>query len=137
MDFCAESQFSKNIRPSSRGRTPFVVSITLADSSARVKLALSTGRHSLARNGFRYRWERGPKLKSPHSCRTLIRIHPMVSVAQPVEHRSVEPRVVGSNPIAHPNYRKLTINNLFSDRAASWPQVLRILRLTLFEHAVA
>ena len=26
----------------------------------------------------------------------------VVSVAQPVEHRSVEPRVVGSNPIAHP-----------------------------------
>jgi hypothetical protein len=25
-----------------------------------------------------------------------------VSVAQLVEHRSVEPRVVGSNPIAHP-----------------------------------
>ena len=27
----------------------------------------------------------------------------VVSVAQLVEHRSVAPRVVGSNPIAHPN----------------------------------
>ena len=27
---------------------------------------------------------------------------PVVSVAQLVEHRSVAPRVVGSNPIAHP-----------------------------------
>jgi hypothetical protein len=26
----------------------------------------------------------------------------VVSVAQPVEHRSVEPRVAGSNPVAHP-----------------------------------
>ena len=28
---------------------------------------------------------------------------PAVSVAQSVEHRIVDPRVVGSNPIAHPN----------------------------------
>jgi hypothetical protein len=34
----------------------------------------------------------------------LFSIRNVVSVAQPVEHRSVEPRVVGSNPIAHPSY---------------------------------
>ncbi len=28
----------------------------------------------------------------------------MVSVAQLVEHRSVAPRVAGSNPVAHPNF---------------------------------
>jgi hypothetical protein len=28
----------------------------------------------------------------------------VVSVAQLVEHRSVAPRVAGSNPVAHPNF---------------------------------
>jgi hypothetical protein len=31
-----------------------------------------------------------------------VRSQSVVSVAQPVEHRSVEPRVAGSNPVAHP-----------------------------------
>ena len=32
----------------------------------------------------------------------VIMIHAAVSVAQLVEHRSVAPRVAGSNPVAHP-----------------------------------
>ena len=40
---------------------------------------------------------------SPRAQTVVNFLTPAVSVAQPVEHRSVEPRVVGSNPIAHPN----------------------------------
>jgi hypothetical protein len=37
--------------------------------------------------------------------------HSAVSVAQLVEHRSVAPRVAGSNPVAHPN--SLNVYNVF------------------------
>ena len=38
----------------------------------------------------------------------------VVSVAQLVEHRSVAPRVVGSNPIAHPNISVSRLNFRFN-----------------------
>lgn len=44
--------------------------------------------------------------------RAIINSLAAVSVAQLVEHRSVAPRVVGSNPIAHPN--RLPIPYIFT-----------------------
>lgn len=35
----------------------------------------------------------------------------MVTVAQPVEHWSVEPVVTGSIPVGHPDYKKIPVNS--------------------------
>ena len=51
---------------------------------------------------FKSGYERGCVGK-PQNERSALKIT-VVSVAQLVEHRSVAPRVAGSNPVAHPNY---------------------------------
>jgi hypothetical protein len=48
-----------------------------------------------------------PRSGNPASYPQLVKSF-VVSVAQLVEHRSVAPRVAGSNPVAHPNF----FNNL-------------------------
>ena len=44
-----------------------------------------------------------PSASACYHCSTLV------SVAQLVEHRSVAPRVAGSNPVAHPNHSPLSM----------------------------
>ena len=63
------------------------------------------------------------------NCRKLLTIISAVSVAQLVEHRSVEPRVVGSNPIAHPKVTCTEEQKSYRFGATRKAQRLRRLRL--------
>ena len=109
MDFCAEARIFKEHlalveRADAFWRRYYAGRFERAFQAGR-EYSFRTGRFEHADGGLRapFLCQGKPALKSPHSCRTLNCIHAVVSVAQPVEHRSVEPRVVGSNPIAHPN----------------------------------
>ena len=79
-------------------------------NSGRPSARLLIGHNTCTRNciwagRFDERARRLPyhQLQPNGKLRNILIQHSLVSVAQLVEHRSVAPRVAGSNPVAHPN----------------------------------